>query len=288
MKSIEVEAQAKINLSLDIVGVRDDGYHLLRSVMQTINLTDRLNISVADGPSAIRLTADRPEIPLDSRNTCYRAAEQWLIRSGNNYSILIDIEKHIPSEAGLGGGSADAAAVLQALNKLTGYPLSSEELQAAAIHTGADVPFCLRGGTALCEGIGEIITPLKTMPARPVLLLKPAFGLSTPAVFNEADRLNCSTSLDHNRILDTITSGNWYELGLVSANRLEAAALHIRPELASYLQMMRNTDAEMVMMTGSGTCIYAVYSNEDRRESAAMSLSSFLSNGEQLIMTSIS
>ncbi|NLW10752.1 MAG: 4-(cytidine 5'-diphospho)-2-C-methyl-D-erythritol kinase [Clostridiaceae bacterium] len=286
MKMIEVEAPAKINLSLEITGIRDDGYHLLKSVMQSISLSDNIRITIADGPAAIRLTANQPEIPLDSRNTCYRAAEHWLEKCGNSYSIMIDIEKHIPSEAGLGGGSADAAAVLSGLNDLAGSPLNDEELLAAAVKTGADVPFCLRGGTALCEGIGEIITSLSPMPIRPLLLLKPDFGLSTPAVFRESDSMKQSFLLEHDQILAAIDSGDWRRLGRVSGNVLEAAAMRIRPELTAYLELMKSFDAEMVMMSGSGTCIYAVYENETTREKAAANISRLLDHNEQLIYTS--
>lgn len=287
MKTIEIYAPAKINLSLDITGIRDDGYHLLRSVMQSISLADKLRITIADGPAAIRLTADRPEIPLDSKNTCYRAAEFWLEKCGNSYNIMIDIEKHIPSEAGLGGGSADAAAVLNGLNSLAGNPLTRAELLEAAARTGADVPFCLNGGTALCEGIGELITPLKPMPDRHLLLLKPDFGLSTPAVFRESDSIAQTARVDHQQILAAINSGSWRDLGIVSVNVLEAAALRIRPELTVYLDAMESTDAEMVMMTGSGTCIYAVFENEMLRDKAAEGVSRSLHSNDQLLFASI-
>lgn len=287
MKTKEIEAPAKINLSLDITGIRDDGYHLLRSVMQSISLSDKLRITVADGPAAIRLSADRPGIPLDSKNTCYRAAEYWLEKCGNSYNIMINIEKHIPSEAGLGGGSADAAAVLNGLNSLTGNPLNQAALLEAAAKTGADVPFCLNGGTALCEGIGEIITPLTPLPRRPLLLLKPDFGLATPAVFRESDKMTRLAELDHDQITAAVNSGSWRNLGRVSRNVLEAAALRIEPELSVYLDAMRGTDAEMVMMSGSGTCIYAVFENEDSRDRAAASLFESYGQKAQLICSSV-
>lgn len=262
MRTLTVAAPAKINLSLDITGVREDGYHLLRSVMQSIDLSDYLTISLIDGPAAIKLTSEEKKLPLDSRNTCYRAAAYWLDLCGSSYSIIIDIEKNIPSEAGLGGGSSDAAAVLRALNSLSGGLLTDDELHRAALWTGADVPFCLAGGISLCEGVGEIIEPLPAMPERHLLLLKPYFGLSTPEVFKQVDKMDKSELIDHKEIIPAVRQGDWGKLGKLTGNALQQAALALRPDLAEYLEILEETASQMVMMTGSGTCCYAVYDNE--------------------------
>lgn len=282
MRTLTVAAPAKINLSLDITGVREDGYHLLRSVMQSIDLSDYLTISLIDGPAAIKLTSEEKKLPLDSRNTCYRAAAYWLDLCGSSYSIIIDIEKNIPSEAGLGGGSSDAAAVLRALNSLSGGLLTDDELHRAALWTGADVPFCLAGGISLCEGVGEIIEPLPAMPERYLLLLKPYFGLSTPEVFKQVDKMDKSDLIDHKEIISAIRQGDWGKLGRLTGNALQQAALALRPDLAEYLEILEDTASQMVMMTGSGTCCYAVYDNEAACDEAERFVADRLPTGSSL------
>lgn len=282
MRTLTVAAPAKINLSLDITGVREDGYHLLRSVMQSIDLSDYLTISLIDGPAAIKLTSEEKNLPLDSRNTCHRAAAYWLDLCGSSYSIIIDIEKNIPSEAGLGGGSSDAAAVLRALNSLSGDLLTNDELHRAALWTGADVPFCLAGGISLCEGVGEIIEPLPAMPEGHLLLLKPYFGLSTPEVFKQVDKMDKSELIDHKEIIPAVRQGDWGKLGKLTGNALQQAALALRPDLAEYLEILEETASQMVMMTGSGTCCYAVYDNEAACDAAERFVADRLPIGSSL------
>jgi 4-diphosphocytidyl-2-C-methyl-D-erythritol kinase len=282
MRTLTVAAPAKINLSLDVTGVREDGYHLLRSVMQSIDLSDYLTISLIDGPAAIKLTSEEKKLPLDSRNTCYRAAAYWLDLCGSSYSIIIDLEKNIPSEAGLGGGSSDAAAVLRALNSLSGGLLTDDELHRAALWTGADVPFCLAGGISLCEGVGEIIEPLPAMPERHLLLLKPYFGLSTPEVFKQLDKMDKSELIDHKEIIPAVRQGDWGKLGKLTGNALQQAALALRPDLAEYLEILEETASQMVMMTGSGTCCYAVYDNEAACDEAERFVADRLPTGSSL------
>jgi 4-diphosphocytidyl-2-C-methyl-D-erythritol kinase len=282
MRTLTVAAPAKINLSLDVTGVREDGYHLLRSVMQSIDLSDYLTISLIDGPAAIKLTSEEKNLPLDSRNTCHRAAAYWLDLCGSSYSIIIDIEKNIPSEAGLGGGSSDAAAVLRALNSLSGGLLTADELHRAALWTGADVPFCLVGGISLCEGVGEIIEPLPAMPEGHLLLLKPYFGLSTPEVFKQVDKMDKSDLIDHKEIIPAVRQGDWGKLGKLTGNALQQAALALRPDLAEYLEILEETASQMVMMTGSGTCCYAVYDNEAACDAAERFVADRLPIGSSL------
>ena len=184
MISTTEKAPAKLNLSLDVTEKRPDGYHLLRTVMQTVSLYDELSF-VREEQEGIRLTCDRADLPLDSGNLAYRAADVLLQKFNLPSGIRIDLKKKIPAAAGLAGGSTDAAAVLRAMNRLYGLGLTTETLCQLALPLGADIPYCVRGGTCLCEGIGEGMTPLAELKGLPVLLVKPAFDLSTAYIYRE-------------------------------------------------------------------------------------------------------
>ena len=184
MISTTEKAPAKLNLTLDVTGKRPDGYHLLRTVMQTVSLYDELSF-VREEQEGIRLTCDRADLPLDSGNLAYRAADVLLQKFNLPGGIRIDLKKKIPAAAGLAGGSTDAAAVLRAMNRLYGLGLTTETLCQLALPLGADIPYCVRGGTCLCEGIGEVMTPLAELKGLPVLLVKPAFDLSTAYIYRE-------------------------------------------------------------------------------------------------------
>ena len=184
MISTTEKAPAKLNLTLDVTEKRPDGYHLLRTVMQTVSLYDELSF-VREEQEGIRLTCDRADLPLDSGNLAYRAADVLLQKFNLPGGIRIDLKKKIPAAAGLAGGSTDAAAVLRAMNRLYGLGLTTETLCQLALPLGADIPYCVRGGTCLCEGIGEVMTPLAELKGLPVLLVKPAFDLSTAYIYRE-------------------------------------------------------------------------------------------------------
>ena len=181
----KLNAYAKLNLYLDITGKRDDGYHLLETVMQSISLADEVTVVVSAG-NGITLSVSREDIPTDGRNTAFRAAELFLEKAGASGSVCIDIEKRIPSGAGMGGGSADAAAVLKALNTAFGEPLSESELLGIAAQVGADVPFCLIGGTKLCRGIGEQMSDIPVTEGV-FLVVKPEFGCPTGEAYRKYD-----------------------------------------------------------------------------------------------------
>jgi 4-diphosphocytidyl-2-C-methyl-D-erythritol kinase len=263
-----IEAAAKINLSLDVVGKRQDGYHLLESVMQSITLRDQLEINWDSEGNGIIILSDQDDMPLDDSNTCAKAARLWQQKTGMSGLLTISIKKRIPMQAGLGGGSADAAAVLYSLNLIYGGLLDQSEMYSLAAQTGADVPFCLQGGIGFCQGIGEIITDLTPMPVRPVLLIKPDFGLSTPEVFRRLNWQESCIGSDHKRIIEAVRQGSWEQLGETAFNALQRPACEIRPEINNYLDLLRQTPAQMVMMTGSGTCVYAVYDNPEDLKSA--------------------
>lgn len=182
---LKARANAKLNLYLDITGRRADGYHLLETVMQSVSLADEVTVVVSAG-SGISLSCDRGDVPTDGRNTAYRAAELFMQAAGTSATVCVDIEKHIPSGAGMGGGSADAAAVLRALNMAFGEPLTERQLLGIAAQVGADVPFCLAGGTRLCRGIGEEMSEFPA-PQGVFLVVKPEFSCPTGEAYRSYD-----------------------------------------------------------------------------------------------------
>ena len=212
VKRVEVLAYAKINLMLDIIRRRTDGYHDLFMIMQSVGVADRVTVEREPGRK-LRLTASMDDIPLDDKNIAWKAAALFFKTTGlRRPGLHIHLEKHIPHAAGLAGGSADGAAVLVALNRLMGTDLSTEQLCAIGVQIGADVPFCIVGGTCLAQGIGEVLSPLKPMPPCHIVLAKPDFGVNTGKAYglfdtngktHNADQLGMLTAVQ-NRDLSAI------------------------------------------------------------------------------------
>lgn len=245
-------AYAKINLTLDVVGIREDGYHLLESVMQTVSLCDDASIEKAD---KTELFCDDPSVPTDRKNTCIKAAELFFELSGLSGGARIILKKNIPSEAGLGGGSADAAAVLTLLNELYDAQMSYAELERIAVEVGADVPFLVRGGSAVCRGIGEDLEPLNGLPKRYILLVKPDFGVSTPLAYKKFDEQSLTSAGGTKRFCAALRcGGNPYEH---LSNDLETALCDER--IAAIRRELLNLGAEASQMTGSGSCVFGLF-----------------------------
>ena len=212
VKRVEVLAYAKINLMLDIIRRRTDGYHDLFMIMQSVGVADRVTVEREPGRK-LRLTASMDDIPLDDKNIAWKAAALFFKTTGlRRPGLHIHLEKHIPHAAGLAGGSADGAAVLVALNRLMGTDLSTEQLCDMGVQIGADVPFCIVGGTCLAQGIGEVLSPLKPMPSCHIVLAKPDFGVNTGKAYglfdtngktHNADQLGMLTAVQ-NRDLPAI------------------------------------------------------------------------------------
>jgi len=284
-----VKVPAKINLSLDVVGKRADGYHLLETVMQSIDLYDFITVALTDSPESesggIRITADRPTFPCDSRNTCYKAAEQFLhamkdidgeeaeekttgIPSSSAKRILIHIDKKIPQAAGLAGGSADAAAVMIALNKLYGFPFSNATLANIGAKVGADVPFCLAGGTILCTGIGEILEPLPPLDGNPIVLVKPNFGVSTLWVFGKLDLSHLGKRPATDKVIQAIERQDFQALFAQTANVLESVTLPAYPVLVRIKDALLDAGAIGSLMSGSGPSVFGIFQTEELAETA--------------------
>ena len=205
MPTLTVPAYAKLNLTLDVLGKRPDGYHDLRMVMQSISLSDGLTVAAEPG-SGVRVRTNLGFLPSDGRNLAAVAAQRFLEHTGQDLAVDIDLEKNIPVCAGMGGGSSDAAAVLRALNGLAGTGLPPAELARIGERVGSDVPFCVLGGTALAEGRGEKLTPLPPLPPCAVVVCKPPFPISTPELFRALSGKKLRRRPDTAGLLDALSS----------------------------------------------------------------------------------
>ena len=217
---MKIKAYAKINISLDVVGKRkEDGYHLLRMIMQNIDLYDE--IYVEKRKEGITIDCNKNYVPTDSRNLAYKAAmlfkEKYNIKEG----VYINIIKNIPVSAGLAGGSTDGAAVLKLMNKLFEINASDEELMEMGLSLGADIPYCIKGGTALCEGVGEEITPLKPFKDKILVLVKPSFGVSTKEVYKSFDLEKARIHPRTEKLIEAIEKDDLYYVANNMKNLLE-------------------------------------------------------------------
>ena len=254
---LTLSAPAKINLTLGITGLREDGYHLLESVMQTISLADTLNFEKI--PCGIILSCNKSHIPTDERNLCCKAAKRYLDATGIQGGVKIDLIKCIPDGAGMGGGSSDAAQVLKAMQVL--YPAEIDLLPIAA-SLGADVPFFLKGGTVLCSGIGEILEPI-SLPQKNSLycvVTKPEEGLLVYRLYDES-RVSFSKALS-SEDRERLESGDPQALFSILYNDLELPAVSQVPEIAIRKEMLLSLGADAAMMTGSGSAVFGLFRNE--------------------------
>lgn len=252
-----IDAYAKINLTLDITGRRADGYHLLRMVMQSVSLCDCLTIT--EGGPGIRIVCARADVPCNESNTVYKAAAAFFAFSGKQPGITIEIQKNIPSQAGLGGGSSDAAAVLHALNDVfhTGY--SKETLCEIGVKVGADVPFCILGGTALAEGIGEKLSLLPPMPRCHLVICKPPVGVDTKKAYALADTFGAAGAYTE-AMLQAVRSGSLRAVAENLGNAFEQVMQ--LDDVANIRNIMKSTGSLGACMSGSGSAVYGIFENE--------------------------
>jgi len=280
-----IAANAKINLFLRVCGKRQDGYHLLSTLMQSVSLCDYVTVDCSDTANidgykpGISLMTNVESIPCDSRNTAYKAARAFLNSLGRqNVSVRIDIQKGIPAQAGMAGGSTDAAAVLNALNRIFPDAASREDILSMAARIGADVPFCLSGGTQLCEGIGNILTPVKPLQGLLLLLIKPIHSIPTPWAFAMYDSLpgirTCSPDADDavlhllNPSVGASPLQRISDSALYLVNDLERVAEHEYPVLSGIREYMLSQGAVSARMSGSGSTVYGIFPDEKTRSSA--------------------
>ncbi len=271
MKSIKLRAMAKINLSLDVVGERPDGYHDLRMVMQSVRLCDQISVSPTRAPG-VRMKSNLHCLPLGGSNLAVKAAELIMEECGIRSGVFIDLEKNIPVAAGLAGGSSDAAAVLVAMNLLFELGLSEEKLRELGVRLGADVPFCIMRGTALAEGIGEILTPLPALPDCSILLAKPDIHVSTKDVFGALKLSEKTVHPDTDGQVEAVREGDLAGTARLCGNVLESVTEVRYPVIGAIKQTMKARGALAAMMSGSGPTVFGIFEEKSRAEEAADAL----------------
>ena len=264
---LTLHARAKINWSLSICGERPDGYHSLDMLMQSIELCDVLSFEPA---RFLSLTVDGKKLPIGNRNLVIRAANALNETLGLHNGARISLKKNIPTRAGLGGGSADCAMTLIALNRLWNLRLPLRTLQQIGLKLGADVPFCLQQGLARAEGVGEILTPIDHPPRIPLVMLTPGGGLSTPAVFKAWSAGNYPMSrIDNLALAGALKARDFARAQALSCNDLETPAIALMPEIGALIDRFRSLGAAFVRMTGSGSTVFAAFESEEAARRAA-------------------
>ena len=260
MTTLYEGAYAKLNLTLDVLGKREDGYHDLKSVMQTISVRDDIEIDVGTGKPWV-LRCDKEGIPCDERNLAWKAAKLYCDTMKKDPDGLeIRITKRIPSEAGLGGGSADAAAVLRALNDHYGNPLSILALAELGAQVGSDVPFCVVGGTVMCEGRGERLRKLPDMPDCIFVVVKPEFSSSTPELYRKLDEKAIAKRPDHNAMESALLAGDLSKVAQSVWNVFDPVVTEEHLELNYLKSIFYNYGSIGHQMTGSGSAVFAMVS----------------------------
>lgn len=258
MNSIDTKAYAKINLGLDVLRKRDDGYHEVSMIMQSVGLYDTLTLSkYTDGE--IKLRTNLPWLPHDRRNIVFKAAELFRETLHIRNGIHITLNKQIPVAAGMAGGSSDAAATLVGLNQLFETGLNDHELKKLGVKLGADVPYCIQLGTALSEGIGEILTSLKPMPLCHILLVKPDISVSTKYVYEHLELSGEVTHPDIPGMLTAIEQGNLYQLTSLMDNILQTVTIKEYPIIDEIKERMLDHGALTSLMSGSGPTVFGIY-----------------------------
>lgn len=274
---ITENAYAKINLHLDVTGKRDDGYHNIRSIMQTVSLHDTVTVerlTPRDGEREIRLTCSDTSLPCDSGNLAYRAATAFFDAAHIcEYSVAVHIEKRIPTEAGLAGGSSDAAAVLRALSSLFGDPFTARRLCDIGRTLGADVPFCIMGGTYLCEGIGEMLSPLPPMPDCHIVIARAGRGVSTPKAYGLIDSACGNVFVprdeEYERLYSSLLGGDISTISASMYNIFEAVILKEHTEARLLREIMLRHGALGAMMSGSGPSVFGIFDDIKKADAAA-------------------
>ncbi len=261
MEKIALESYGKINLSLDVLGKREDGYHELNTIMQEIELKD--TIILEEKATGIKIQSNDKNLPLDNTNLVYKAWEKIMDKVGENKGISITIDKKIPLAAGLAGGSSNAASVLKGLNQLWNLKLSKEELMDIGLEIGADVPFCIMGGTAWATGIGEKLTRLKPFSDKMLLLANPGIFVSTKKVYNNLD-LNQMGNINIEEIIYFIEEENLLKLGQNMANTMEKTVIKKYPIIAQIKKDMLKYGALGSLMSGSGPTVFGLFDDKEK------------------------
>ena len=273
MEQLKQKAYAKINLSLDVVRRRDDGYHEVKMIMQTVGLYDELTMEKCG--QGIHVTVSMGDgflgetLPADENNLVYKAAKLIMDRYELCEGVRIHLDKHIPIAAGMAGGSTDAAAVIRGMNGLFRLGMDLEDMKKLAVKIGADVPYCIEGGTQLSEGIGEVLTPLRAAPAFLLLIAKPDISVSTKYVYENLNLHTLTAHPDVDGMAGALEKGD--SAGIVSRmeNVLESVTLEKYPVIRKIKTVMKENGAWNALMSGSGPTVFGIYNNREEMEKTA-------------------
>ena len=271
---VQEYAYAKLNLTLDVTAKRDDGYHDMLMVMQTVSITDSVVLEQT-GEKGIHAACNFRYIPTDERNLAVRAAGAFLDTIGEEKNgILIRMDKTIPVGAGMAGGSADAAAVLRGMNRLYGSRMNRRDLEKLGEQVGSDVAFCIAGGTSLARGRGEVLEDLTPMPDCAIVVCKPGFSISTPELFRKLDQIGLRTHPDTTGMLSALESGNLKEISMRMFNVFEEVEDRRMRSETEIKHVLLDYGALGAVMTGTGSAVFGVFSDETAAETCAAHLRS--------------
>jgi len=279
---IDCKAYAKVNLGLDVLRRREDGYHDVKMIMQTVDLFD--SITVEEIERGIVITSDADFVPMDESNLMYKAAKMLMDEFSVEKGVKMHLEKRIPVAAGMAGGSTDAAAVLKAVNCLFDLKLSDEELMKRGVKIGADIPYCIMGGTALSEGIGEVLTKIEGMPKSIILIAKPSVSVSTKYVYENLNANGLKHHPDIDGMVESIKAGDLYGVTGKMENVLETVTVKKYPEIETIKQFMKDNGALNSIMSGSGPTVFGLYDDMEAAEKAYEGLKE-LNIAKQLFLT---
>ena len=285
MDEIKLKALAKINLGLDVVRRREDGYHEVRMVMQTIHLYDQLLIQKSETPG-IQIHSNLSFLPVNENNLVYKAGKLLMDEFDIHTGVSVELNKRIPVAAGMAGGSTDAAAILYGMNQLFGLKLKRKDLMERGVQIGADVPYCIMRGTALAEGIGEKLSSLPPMVKCPVLIAKPAVSVSTKFVYQNLKLNEQTPHPDIDALITDIRNSDLDNICADMGNVLETVTIPNYPVIAQIKEQMLKSGAKASMMSGSGPTVFGLFGDEEtaRRARAEMKASGL---AKQVYLTSI-
>lgn len=265
MRELKLKAKAKINLGLDVVRKREDGYHEVRMIMQMINLYDKITLRKKTEPG-ITVTANLSYLPVNEDNLVYRAAKLLMDEFQVDGGLEIELQKYIPVAAGMAGGSTDAAAVMVGVNRIFQLGLNKKQLMERGVKIGADVPFCIMRGTALAEGIGEELTPLPAMPHCSLVIAKPKIHVSTKFVYGNLKVGELTEHPDIDGQVQALRKNNLEQLVTRMGNVLETVTIPAYPVIDEIKHTMMKYGAMGAMMSGSGPTVFGIFEKEDKAQ----------------------
>lgn len=271
MNQTTQKAYAKINLGLDVLRRREDGYHEVKMIMQTVDICDDLVFQRTARPG-IRIETDNGELPTDQNNLIYKAADLLMRERGIAEGVRIMLTKRIPIAAGMAGGSSDAAATMRGLNRLFDMGYSTEDLQKLGVKLGADIPYCIVGGTMLSEGIGEILSPLPSPPDCYLVVAKPDINVSTRFVYENLHADSLTVHPDIDGMMEAIRAGSLQGMTDRLGNVLETVTIREYPVIEEIKETLRREGARNALMSGSGPTVFGIYADQDKAKQAALQI----------------